>query len=89
MRMSSPVFGLMSGFGTAVGLLPHIATLCLLFMTGIPPRSVLLGISSLSTDVQVLIILCGKGLFANVTIIARAAIAKVVKIKTVEKFGKV
>lgn len=228
--MSSPAFGLMSGFGTAVGLLPHIATLCLLLMTGIPARSVtslivftigakilgewlfwnhckkrmdsepklknwrlvvnesllshpnvivglimmlldafmdavlvnlslktsvspiwiflsllgcqalaspiqgglsdifsqkksllfanvmgmiaisalsgvplegksdgesmysiagLLGISSFSTNVQMLIILCGKGLFANVTVIARAAIAKVVKIETVEKFGRV
>ena len=40
MRMSSPAFGLISGCGTSLGLLPHILTLCLLLMTGIPPRCV-------------------------------------------------
>lgn len=230
MRMSSPAFGLISGFGTSLGLLPHILTLCVLLMTGIPPRSVtslivftvgakllgewlfwnhckrrmdsepklknwrsvinesllsqpnvivglimilldafmdavlvnvalktsvppiwiflsllgcqalaapiqgglsdifsqkksllfasimgmiaasavagiplegkvgetsmystisLLSISSFSADVQMLIILCGKGLLANLTVISRAAIAKVIKIETIEKFSRV
>jgi hypothetical protein len=40
MKMSSPAFGLISGFSTSLGLLPHIATLGLLLMIGIPPRSV-------------------------------------------------
>lgn len=230
MKMSSPAFGLISGVGTSLGLLPHILTLCLLLMMGIPPRSVtslivftigakllgewlfwnhckrrmdsepklknwrlainesllsqpnviiglimmlldafmdvalvnialktslppiwvflsllgcqalaapiqgglsdifsqkksllfatimgmiatsavagiplegkvdetsmystisLLGISSFSTDVQMLIILCGKGLLANLTVISRAAIAKVIKIETIEKFSRI
>lgn len=230
MKMSSPAFGLVSGFSTSLGLLPHIATLGLLLMIGIPPRSVtslivftigakalgewffwnhckrrmdseprlknwrlvvndsllsqpnvivgllmmlldafmdvalvnialktslppiwvflallgcqalaspiqgglsdivsqkksllfativgmiaasavaeisvegkvgetsmysplsLLCISSFSADVQMLIILCGKGLLANLTVISRAAIAKVIKIETIEKFSRV
>lgn len=230
MKMSSPAFGLISGFSTSLGLLPHIATLVLLLMIGIPPRSVtslivftigakalgewffwnhckmrmdseprlknwrlavnksllsqpnviiglimmlidafmdvalinialktslppiwiflsllgcqalaapiqgglsdivsqkksllfaaivgmiaasavagvplegkvsdtsmystisLLGISSFTADAQMLIILCGKGLLANLTVISKAAIAKVIKIETIEKFSRV
>jgi len=40
MKLISPAFGLISGGGTALGLLPHILTLGVLLITGIPPRSV-------------------------------------------------
>jgi len=40
MKLISPAFGLISGGGTALGLLPHILTLCVLLSTGISPRSV-------------------------------------------------
>ncbi len=43
-----------------------------------------LGMSSFSADVQILIILCGKGLLANLAVISRAAIAEVIKVKTLE-----
>lgn len=49
----------------------------------------LLGLSSLDPTTQMLFILCGKGLFANLTVMARSAIAKVIKIETVKKFGRV
>ncbi|MBP7074558.1 MAG: hypothetical protein KBA81_04145 [Rhabdochlamydiaceae bacterium] len=48
-----------------------------------------LGLSSFVPATQMLFILCGKGLLANLTVIARSAIATIVKIETIEKFGKV
>ena len=35
MKIISPAFGLMSGFGTSLGLLPHVLTLCFLLFTGV------------------------------------------------------
>jgi hypothetical protein len=35
------------------------------------------------------LILCDKGLFRNLTVIARAAIEEAVEGKTLEKFGKI
>lgn len=46
------------------------------------------GIST-GTNMQRVIMLCGKGLLANITVIARAIISEVVKTKTIERFRKV
>ena len=43
----------------------------------------------MGTNMQIIIILCIKGLFANITVIARAIVAEIVKTKTIEKFSKV
>jgi hypothetical protein len=45
----------------------------------------LTGLSSFPVAVQMAIILCGKGLLGNITVIARAAIAEVIKVETLEK----
>lgn len=49
----------------------------------------LTGLSSFTVDMQMALILCGKGLFGNLTVIARASIAEVIKVETIEKFNKV
>ena len=46
-----------------------------------------LGISSFSATTQIFLVLFGKGILANTTVIARAAIATVVKEKAMEKFS--
>ena len=38
-----------------------------------------------TSSIQMLLILCGKGLFGNITVIARATIAEVIKMKTLGK----
>lgn len=48
----------------------------------------LIGLSSFTVDMQMALILCGKGLLGNLTVIARASIAEVVKVETLEKFGE-
>ncbi len=44
-----------------------------------------IGLASLSTNQLMILILCVKGLCGNLTVIARAAIATVIKVKTLEK----
>jgi hypothetical protein len=48
-----------------------------------------MGLSFFTVNIQMAFILCCKGLFGNLTVIARAAIAEVVKVETLEKFSKV
>lgn len=49
----------------------------------------LLGLASFTPATQMLLILCGKGLFGNLTVIARAAVAEVIAVETIENFNKV
>jgi hypothetical protein len=54
--------------------------LSLLYMTGI---------STFPIALQMVLILCGKGLLGNLTVISRAAIAQVIKMETIEKYSKI
>lgn len=98
--LGSPIQGVFSDFFSqkkclffayVVGLLAMVA---ILGVFGQPDESLssstsrLLKLTSLAPTTQVLIILCGKGLFANITVLARAGIAKVVKVRTAEKFRR-
>lgn len=99
--LGSPIQGFLSDcfsqkkcllFANVVGLLAMVAVLG---VSGEADESLshsiltLLKLSLFAPTTQMLIILCGKGLFANLTVIARGAIAKIVKVRTIEKFSGV
>jgi len=46
-------------------------------------------LSLFPTSIQMIVVLCGKGVLGNLTVIARAAIAEAIKVETLEKFNHV
>ncbi|NGX38500.1 MAG: hypothetical protein K1000chlam2_01674 [Chlamydiae bacterium] len=95
--LSSPIQGTLSDrFSRKSSLLfAMIANLIvLLAFSGISSTSAnqgsgliinLLGLSSFSTALQLLLLFGIKGLFGNITVICRASIAEIIRIKTLEK----
>lgn len=82
-QKKSLIFALIMGMvaGVAVGELPLDGKIHAPSMYSVHS---LLGLASFTLPVQMFIILCGKGLLANLTVIARAAIAQVIKVETIE-----
>jgi hypothetical protein len=101
--LSSPIQGVLSDyfsqkksllFAASIGIIAVIFSLELPVHGKIPDPSQfsllnLTGLSSFTLAMQMALILCGKGLLGNLTVIARAAIAEVIKVETIEKFSKV
>ena len=48
-----------------------------------------MGQSTIGLSAQMLIVLCCKGLLANLAVIGRGAIAEVIQIESIRKFSKV
>ena len=101
--LASPVQGLLSDcfsqkksllFAVVAGMIVARLSLEIPLHGKIPDESQFsvlnfIGLSSFTVNIQMAVILCCKGLFGNLTVIARAAIAEVVKVETLEKFSKV
>jgi hypothetical protein len=99
--LSSPIQGLLSDYFSRKKSLIFALAMCFLCTVvvgeisgniknqagSVFSFSNLLGLSSFTTNVQILIIICCKGLLANLTVIGRAAIAEVVKFETLERFA--
>ncbi len=100
--LSSPIQGVLSDyfsqkksmlFAAVVGIVTYILSGELPVYEKIPDSSQfsllnLIGLSSFTLSMQMVLILCVKGLFGNLAVIARAAIAETIKIETVEKIGE-
>lgn len=100
--ISSPIQGLLSDyfsqkksllFASLIGMIALILSLGLPLdgeMQDASQASLFnwVGLPSLTTTFPMALILCIKGLFGNLAVIARAAIAEVIKVETLEKFGR-
>lgn len=94
--LASPVQGFLSDFfskkdcllfASTMGVLAAVIALGIFFDRNAQGESTnaignLFGATSLTPTMQIFLVLCGKGLFANLTVIARSAIAEVIKMKT-------
>jgi hypothetical protein len=101
--LSSPIQGLLSDyfsqkksmlFALLIGMLAVVFSLELPLHGKIPDPSQfsllnLTGLSSFTVNVQMTIILCVKGLLGNLLVIARGAIAEVIKVETIENFSEI
>lgn len=84
--LASPIQGILSDYFSQKKSLLFAALMGLL--TYVIVTRLNLDEKSKETSIYMLLVLCGKGLFANLTVVARAAIAEVIKERTLENRKK-